>query len=40
MNLQEKIIELERKQDLYVGDWEEYDKIGEIITVLKEIDAL
>ena len=30
------ITDLRQKQDNFVGDWDEYDKLGETIDVLEE----
>ena len=30
------ITELRQKQDKFVGDWDQYDKIGETIDLLEE----
>ncbi len=35
MTLNEKIAALKRKQNNFVGEWEEYDKIGEVIDILE-----
>lgn len=35
MNLQDKIDQLKKRQANYVGLWEEYDRLGEIIVELE-----
>lgn len=34
MTIEEKILQLKRKQNNYVGEWEEYDRLEEIIEEL------
>lgn len=38
MNLQNKIQQLKRQQGNYVGIWDEYDRLGEIIEALERIE--
>ena len=37
MSIEEKISQLKRKQSAFVGIWDEYDKIGEVIDTLEAV---
>jgi len=37
MNLQDKIASLKKRQSNFVGEWDEYDRLGEIILEFEDV---